>query len=177
MYPIQTAEARVLKGIVAIAVALALAVFVSGVASAKQRDRVTHGSWGKGVAVIDPTVIRDGTAVTNYAAIDLRVTLSKAYGPIVVAWDDGANNVIGACGGCVPQVLTPGVYTFQYTPGPSDPPGSPGWTPPPYKVAEARIGHFNLSWTDAKGHPQSLQVPVQTDTGFLNLPLWARSGL
>ena len=128
-------------------------------------DKVTSGFWGKGVAVVDPTVPANDSTPSNYAAIYLKITLRNAYGGTGLNWDDGPNNVIAGCGApyCVPAVMKPGVYKFPYTAGSADAP-----------LAEAGIGHFTLRWHDATGLPHHARVPIQSDTGFAHLPAWAK---
>lgn len=131
---------------------------------AKLIDKVTTGSWGKGVAVMDPTVPANDSTPSAYAAIDLKITLRNAYGGLGLNWDDGPNNVIGGCGAphCVPSVMKPGVYKFPYVAGGGGP------------VPEAGIGHFTLRWHDSSGVYHSARLLIQGDVGFAHLPAWAK---
>ena len=146
-----------------------LTALLPGSALAKgPKDKVTSGPWGKGVAVLDPTVPANDLTPSDYAAIKLKITLNDANGPITLTWS-GPNDVIGGCGtpdppgsgqGCLPDVMTPGVYRFPYVAGVGG-------------VVAGVGGIFNLTWSDAKGNPQSLTVPIQADIGFAHLPHWA----
>jgi len=120
-------------------------------------DKVTTGSWGKGVAVVDPTVAANNVTPSSYAAIDLRITLTNPG----VTWDNGPDNVIGGCSApvCVPVHMYPGVYQFPMVAG----------TGPVAGVG----GHFNLNGTDSRGNPLVISLTIQSDTGFANLPSWA----
>ena len=132
---------------------------------ATARDKVTTGTWGSGVAVIDPTVRPNNSTPSNYAAIKLNITLRNANpGGTTLNWDDGPNNVIAGCGAptCLPAVMKPGVYKFPYIAGAGS------------KVAEAGIGHFTLSWHDSGGGSHKAVLPVQNDFGFTLLPAWAK---
>jgi len=131
---------------------------------AKPVDNVTTGTWGMGVAVVDPTVPANDSTPSNYAAVDLKITLRDAYGGTTLNWDDGPNNVIAGCGAptCLPAVMKPGVYRFPYVAGAGGP------------VAEAGIGHFTLSWHDSNRTVHRLRLPVQSDVGFAHLPAWAK---
>lgn len=121
-------------------------------------DKVTSGSWGRGVAVVDLTVVANSVTPTDYAAIDLRITLTNPS----LSWDNGPDNGIGGCGApnCLPDVMTPGVYKFPYAPGTAD------------AVADVG-GRFNLTGTDPKGQVLTISLTIQSDTGFVNLPAWA----
>jgi hypothetical protein len=125
---------------------------------AVQGDQVTTGTWGEGVAVVDPTVPANDVTPSDYAAINLSVTLTDP----TLSWDNGPNNVIGGCGapGCLPTVMTPGVYKFPYVAGTGG------------IVADVG-GHFNLQGTDAKGRSVSISLTIQADPGFALLPSWA----
>jgi hypothetical protein len=127
-------------------------------------DRVTTGTWGRGVAVVDPTVPADGSTPSNYAAVDLKITLRNSYGGTGLSWDNGPNQGLGGCGAptCLPSVMKPGVYKFPYV---TDAGG---------QVAEAGIGHFTLRWHDVRGRFHSARLLVQSDTGFAHLPAWAK---
>jgi hypothetical protein len=127
-------------------------------------DIVTTGSWGSGVAVVDPTVPANNSTPSAYAAVDLKITLRDIYGGTGLSWDDGPTNGIGGCGApvCLPAVMKPGVYRFPYVAGVGG------------QVPEAGIGHFTLRWHDAGRRPHSLRLTVQSDVGFANLPAWAK---
>lgn len=127
-------------------------------------DKVTTGTWGKGVAVVDPTVPADGVTPNAYAAVSLKITLRHAYGGTGLNWDNGPTNVLGGCGApvCVPAVMKPGVYKFPYVAAVGTP------------VPEAGTGHFTLRWHDARGRSHRLQLPLQSDAGFAHLPSWAK---
>lgn len=121
-------------------------------------DRVTSGHWGQGVAVVDPTVVANDVTPSDYAAVDLRVTLTDPS----LSWDNGPDNGIGGCGapGCLPDVMSPGVYKFPYVAGAGG------------VVADVG-GHFNLSGSDSRGRTLTISLTIQSDTGFANLPAWA----
>lgn len=121
-------------------------------------DKVTKGPWGQGVAVVDPTVPANAVTPSDYAAVNLTITLTDPG----LSWDNGPNNVIGGCGApvCLPSVMVPGVYKFPYVAGTDG------------IVAEAG-GHFNLHGLDARGRMVSIRLTIQSDVGFANLPLWA----
>ena len=128
-------------------------------------DKVTTGTWGKGVVVADPTVPANNSTPVAYAAVDLKITLRNANGGTGLNWDDGSNNVIGGCGAphCMPAVMKPGVvYRFPYVAGASGP------------VPEAGIGHFTLRWHDAGGRFHKVRLLIQKDIGFAHLPAWAK---
>lgn len=128
-------------------------------------DKVTTGTWGKGVAVVDPAhVPADGVHPTNYAAIYLTITIRNANGGTGMNWDNGPNNVIAGCGApvCLPAVMKPGVYKLPYVPSAGA------------QVAKAGIGHFTLRWYDANHMRHSLRLPVQSDPGLTHLPAWAK---
>ncbi len=128
-------------------------------------DKVTSGTWGKGVAVVDPTrVPADGVHATNYAAIYLKITIRNANGGTGLNWDNGPNNVIAGCGApvCLPAVMKPGVYKLPYVPSAGS------------QVAQAGKGHFTLRWHDAARQPHSVRLPVQSDAGLAHLPAWAK---
>jgi hypothetical protein len=133
-------------------------------ATPNHNDKVQSGTWGKGVAVVDPTVPANDSTPSNYAAVYLKITLRNAYGGTGLNWDNGPNNVIAGCGApvCVPRVMKPGVYRFPYVAGAGS------------KVAEAGIGHFTLRWHDARGQFHSARLPIQSDIGFAHLPAWAK---
>ena len=142
----------------------------SAMAAKTATDTVTSASWGQGVAVVDPTVPANDLTPSSYAAINLKITLNDANGPITLTWDNGPDNVIGGCGtpvppgsgqGCLPDVMAPGVYKFPYVAGTGG-------------VVAGVGGHFNFSWYDAKGKLRSLSLPIQADTGFALLPAWAK---
>lgn len=126
-------------------------------------DKVQTGTWGRGVAVVDPTVPANDSTPSNYAAVELKITLRNANGGTGLNWDNGPNNVIAGCGAptCVPAVMKPGVYRFPYVAGAGS------------QVAEAGIGHFTLRWHDNFGGFHYLRLPIQSDIGFAHLPLWA----
>lgn len=132
-------------------------VAAPALAAKSTTDKVTTGTWGQGVAVVDPTVT-PGSTPSSYAAIDLSMTLSNP----TLSWDNGPNDVIGGCGspGCLPDVMMLGVWKFPYVAG--DGPGANAG------------GHFNLTGDDAKGHSVSIRLKIQSDTGFAHLPSWAQ---
>lgn len=128
-------------------------------------DTVTTGTWGKGVAVVDPAhVPSDGVHPTNYAAIYLKITIRNADGGTSLNWDNGKNNVIAGCGApvCLPKVMKPGVYKFPYVHSAGS------------QVAEAGIGHFTLIWHDSYGDRHTVRLPIQSDSGLARLPAWAK---
>lgn len=127
-------------------------------AARSMTDKVTSGSWGQGLAVVDPTVPANDFTPSDYAAVNLKVTLTDPG----LTWDNGPTNVIGGCGAptCLPDVMTPGVYKFPYVAGAGG------------VVADVG-GHFNLHGTDTRGRQVTISLTVQADTGFANLPPWA----
>lgn len=151
---------RSLMGLLA-SIAAATVVIGLGAAptlAARSTDRVTSGSWGRGVAVVDPTVPANDGTPSDFAAVDLTITLTDPG----LTWDNGPNSVIGGCGApvCLPSVMTPGVYKFPYVAGTGG------------VVADVG-GHFNLHGTDAKGKTVTISLTIQSDPGFANLPSWA----
>jgi hypothetical protein len=142
------------RGVASIAATLVVVGLLAApaVAARSTTDKVTSGSWGQGVAVVDPTVLSD------YAAINLEVTL---YQPTLF-WDNGPKEVLGGCHApvCLPDVMTPGVYKFPLV---------GGWDGVVVNVG----GHFNLFGYDARGRYVSIRLKIQSDTGFANLPSWA----
>ena len=121
-------------------------------------DQVSKGSWGQGVAVVDPTVAANDVTPSDYAAINLKITLNNPG----LTWDNGPNAVIAGCHApvCLPDVMSPGVYKFPFVAGVGG------------LVADVG-GHFNLHGTDSGGRTVSISVTIQSDTGFANLPSWA----
>ncbi|HUZ15072.1 MAG TPA: hypothetical protein VMU72_02700 [Gaiellaceae bacterium] len=127
-------------------------------------DKVTTGTWGKGVVVVDPTVPANNSTPSAYAAVYLKITMRNANGGTGLSWDNGSNNVIGGCGApaCMPAVMKPGVYRFPYVAGVGG------------LVPQAGIGHFTLRWHDPSGRFHKVRLPIQKDIGFAHLPWWAK---
>ena len=149
------------RGLFAPMIATALTtglVAAPAMAAKSTTDRVTTGSWGQGVAVVDPNVAANDLTPSSYAAVNLQITLT---GP-GLSWDNGPDNVIGGCGApvCVPAVMTPGVYKFPYVAGTDGIVANVG-------------GHFTLHGTDARGKTLYIVLTIQQDVGFANLPSWA----
>ena len=141
------------------ATSLLLGLIVAPALAARSTtDKVTTGSWGKGVAVVDPTVPANDVTASSYAAIDLRIKLTNPG----LTWDNGPDNVIGGCSApvCVPIDMWPGVYQFPYVAGADG-------------VVAGVGGHFNLHGTDTRGNSVTIVLTIQSDTGFAKLPSWA----
>jgi hypothetical protein len=155
-----------MQRVLALVGALFMAVALSASASwaRSSTDKVTTGTWGKGVAVVDPTVPANDSTPSAYAAVDLKITLRNRYGGTGLTWDNGPGKVIVGCSApvCVPAVMKPGVYRFPYVAGAGG------------QVPRAGIGHFTLYWHDASHKRHALRLLIQRDVGFAHLPPWAK---